>query len=292
MKKSPIPPVASLPADFPWGQTVGLLLDALQVENLVQRLYEWSPAPQVHLLYQGTQWAEINHLSPCLIQLHTPDDPVLSQFLSNTRKLWGYLLASDGTWDELLAHLRWLTCFQPPQDEELFLRISDPVVARALFAAEHHPGATLFGPCQQIIVANAPLEGWAQFKRSGEKALPGYDKPFMANEAQWAALKAATLDKSVSALYQHMERFFPAYQADLTPAQRLGHIHQLAVSAMEQGFQSEREIWLYANVFGFLGDEPLEQHPDILELLTVNSEMTFFERVSRAAALAAERGVQ
>ena len=289
MNKPSMSPVTQLPDDFPWDQTVGLLLDALQVDNLLQQLYEWSGAPQVHLLYHGTQWDELSRISPCLIRLRDQDDPVLLQFLANTSKLWGYLLVSDGPWDELLAHMRWLTSFQPPQDEEMFLRISDPAVAQALFAAEHYPAAELFGPCQQVIVANAPLEGWTQFKRIGEKAIPKHDKPFMVSEGQWKALKAVTFAKSMRALYQHMQRFFPGYRADLTPAQRLDHIHQLAGSAIAAGFESEREIWLYANVFGFLGDEALEQHPDILELLTVRSELTTHQRVHRAATLAAER---
>lgn len=290
MREPSMPPVTPLPDHFPWDQTIGLLLDALQVENLIQRLYEWSDASEVHVLYQGTQWAEISQISPCLIRLRDQDDPVLLQFLTNTQKLWGYLLVCDGTWDELLAHMRWLTSFQPPQDEEMFLRISDPAIAQALFAVEHFPGVALFGPCQQIIVANAPLDGWAQFDRPGEKVISRYDKPYVASEAQWAALKTAAFRKSMGALYQHMQRFFPYYRADLTPAQRLDHIHQLAKSAIEKGFSSEQEIWLYANVFGFLGEEGPEQHPDIFELLTVSSTLTTLQRVERAAALAAERG--
>ena len=289
MNKPSMSPVIQLPDDFPWDQTVGLLLDALQVDNLLQRLYEWSGAPNVHLLYHGTQWDELSRISPCLIRLRDQDDPVLLQFLANTAKLWGYVLVSDGPWEELLAHMRWLTSFQPPQDEEMFLRISDPAVAQALFAAERYPASELFGPCQQIIAANAPFEGWTQFRRIGEKTIVKYDKPYMASEAQWTALKVTTFAKSMRALYQHMQRFFPGYRADLTPAQRLDHIHRLAGSAIAAGFESEREIWLYANVFGFLGDEALEQHPDILELLTVRSELTTHQRVHRAATLAAER---
>ena len=291
MSRPTMTPVTQLPDDFPWDQTVGLLLDGLQVQNLIQRLYEWSGAPQLHVLYQGTQWGEISRISPCLIHLHKQDDPVLVQFLANTSKLWGYLLVSDGPWDALLTHMRWLTSFQPPQDEEMFLRIADPAVAQALFAAEHYPAAELFGPCQQIIVANAPLGGWTQFRRPDEKTLPRYDRPYTANDAQWSALKAVTFAKSMRGLYQHMQRFFPGYRTDLTPEQRLDHIHQLAASAIADGFASEQEIWLYATVFGFLGNEALEDHPDILELLTVRSELTPLQRVNRAATLAAQPSI-
>jgi hypothetical protein len=278
----------SLPDDFPWGQTVGLLLDAIQVKNLLQRLYQWNPAPRVSVLYHGTRWAEISRLSPCLVRLHDPDDPVLLQFLAHTQELWGYLLVSDGSWDELVAHIRWLTCFHPPQGEDMYLRISDPAVALALFAAERAPGLDLFGPCQQIVVSNAPRDGWAQLKRPGEKYIPQYDKTFVASDAQWRALKGVAFDKSMGALYQHMQRFFPGYRAELTSEQRLERIHQLARSAIEKGFETKQEIWLYANVFGFLGDNVLEQYPDIAELLTVRSELSTLERIDRAASMAAD----
>lgn len=283
---------SALPDEFPWGQTVGLLLDALQVKNLLQCLHEWGGALQVEVLYTGTQWGGISRLSPCLVRVRDCNDPVLLQFLSNTQGLWGYLLVSDGTWGELLAHMRWLTSFRPPQDEEMFLRISDPAVAHALFAAGHHPGVALFGPCQEVVVANAPRQGWTQFKRTGAKPVAEYGKPYTVNEAQWAALRAVPFNKSVSALYEHMQRFFPDYRADLTPLQRLEHVQQLSRTAIEKGFISEHEIWLYANLFGFLGDDALEQHPDIRELLSSRSELTPLQRVDRAATLAEQRSSQ
>jgi hypothetical protein len=281
-----------LPDDFPWDQTVGLLLDALQVKDLLRCVYEWSAAVQVDVLYLGTQWASISHCSPCLIRPRDRDDPVLLQFLANTEHQWGYLLISDGPWQQLLAHIRWLTSFQAPQYEEMYLRISDPAVARALFSADVYPPSQLFGPCQQVIVANSPLSGWTAYRRNAEAVIPIYQKPYMASDAQWAALKTVAFDKSIARLYLHMQRFFPDYRADLSPQYRLKHIHRLACSAIEKGFEREREIWLYTNVFGFLGDDVLVQHPDIAELLTIKSELTSFQRVERAAELAAQRSAQ
>ena len=45
---------------------------------------------------------------------------------------------------------------------------------------------------------------------------------------------------------------------------------------------------MYANVFGFLGGDVFELHPEIAELLTVRSELSTLERVDRAATMAAE----
>lgn len=278
-----------LPYDFPWEQTVALLLDAFQVKDLLRRLYEWNPLPQVSVLYQGTQWADLSHVSPCLVRVCDRDDPVLSQFLTHSRGLWGYVVVSDRPWDELLLHLRWLTSFQPPQGKEMFLRISDPAVAQALFAIEHGAGLEVFGPCQEVLIANAALDEWMPIKRPGDKVVAQYANPFRANDAQWDALKSVAYSKSMSRLYSHMQRFFPDYLSQLTAEQRLEHIYQLACSAAGKGFESEQEIYLYANVFGSLGDGVLEQHPDIAQLLKVRSRAATLQRVTAAAALATQR---
>lgn len=284
-------PAMPLPADLPWGQTVGLLLDALQVKDLIRRLYEWSPSPEVSVLYNGTQWAQISQLSPCLVRLRDCNDPALLQFLANASSGWGYLLISDGSWDDLVAHLRWLTSIRPALYDEMYLRISQPDVAHALFAPEHHPCAELFGPCQMII-AHYPMQGWRQYSRQGDRPAALYREPYTPNDSQWAALKAIAYRKSVNQLYQHMRRFFPEYRADLSAEQRLERVDQLVASAIDSGFRTRQEIWLYANVFGFLGDEGLKEHPDIVELLSKESSLTPYQRVDRAATLAAERSAQ
>ncbi|SQF97802.1 Uncharacterised protein [Paucimonas lemoignei] len=281
-----------LPDDFPWDKTIGLLLDALQIKNIRQRLYEWCAAPEVDLLYGGTCWAEFSHISPCLIRIRDAYNPILQQFLANTGDDWGYLLVSDGSWKELLAHMRWLTSFCPVPDDEMYLRISYPDIAHALFAPECFPRAEVFGPCQQVVVANDRFEGWRQYHRPGDRLLQVPNAPYITNEAQWVALKAVNFRLSVKNLYRHMSDLFPGYRADLTPRQRLERVHQLVDSAIERGFRTRHEIWLYANVFGFLGDEGVQSHPDIVNLLTIESDLTSFERVDRAATLAQQRSIQ
>ena len=276
--------------DFPWQLTVGLLLDALEVKALLTQIYQWSPAPELDVLYQQTQWAGIGQLSPCLVRVRSSEDPVLLQFLANVEKPWGYLWVCEGSWSQLVAHVRWLTSFRPPVGDEMYLRISQPAVAHALFADEHCPGVDLFGPCREIIVA-PPVPGeWRRYRRSGATVNPQYSTPYVASDAQWSALKAVASDQSVAALYQHMQRFFPTYRADLTAAQRFQHLRALAQQAVDKGFSAEREIWLYANIFGFLGDSVLDQLPDIRSLLE-DGALTPFERVNQAATVAAERSV-
>lgn len=287
-----ITPAIHLPDDFTWDKPVGLLLDAIQVKNLVRRLYEWAPAPEANVLYHSTRWASISQLSPCLVRVRDDQNPILQQFLANTADNWGYLLVSDGSWDELLTHVRWLTSIRPAQHDDMYLRISSPDVAHALFDPELHPEVDLFGPCQTVLASQHPVPGWRQYQRPGEKPSSRPARSFIPNDAQWAALQTIAYRTSVNQLYAHMSRFFPQYLTDLSPDQRLERIHQKVASAIERGFRTRREIWLYANVFGFLGDEGLQSHPDIVELLNRKSDLTPHQRIDRAATLAAQRSTQ
>lgn len=282
----------SLPDDFTWDKPVGLLLDAIQVKNLLRSLYEWSPAPEAQVLYNGTRWASISQLSPCLVRIRDDQNPILQQFLANTADNWGYLLVSDGSWDELLAHVRWLTSIRPAGHDDMYLRISSPDVAHAIFDPEHNPGVEVFGPCHTALVTQHPVPGWRQYRRPGERPSSCLAESYAPNDAQWAAIQMTAYRMSVNELYSHMSRFFPQYLAELSPEQRLERIHQMVASAIERGFRTRREIWLYANVFGFLGDEGLQSHPDIVELLTRKSDLTPHQRVDRAANLAAQRSTQ
>ncbi|MOA62566.1 hypothetical protein D3C78_1880240 [compost metagenome] len=63
----------------------------------------------------------------------------------------------------------------------------------------------------------------------------------------------------------------------------------MASTAYAQGFSSERDITLYANIFGFLGEHVLDDHADIAQLLTQKSPETPTQRIERAAELAQER---
>lgn len=72
-------PRLALPDDLLWQPSVGLLLDAVQVEHLLQRLFKWNELPAVEVLYLGTRLSEFRDQSPCLVRLTDPNDPILAQ---------------------------------------------------------------------------------------------------------------------------------------------------------------------------------------------------------------------
>lgn len=279
-----------LPQGLPWNGTVGLLLDGVSVEKLPQHLYQWTENPEFEPLYLGTRWAELGDISPCLVQIKAQNNPVLTRFLNASRQEWGHLVFSDQSWDQLVAHFRWLTSVMHPLGEEVLLRIADPAVTHALLAhAETIKDPTLFGPCKQIVTADAALDCWYINNRPGNAPEPDHSKRYRLSEAQLSQLDEVNFRSVVMRLDAHMQEYFPSYQAQSTPQQRWEHLHGLASTSYDRGFNTELDITLYANIHGFLGERALEEHPDLDAILKTPSEQTPAQRLEKVADIAQER---
>jgi hypothetical protein len=290
MLKSEFPLENGLPQGLPWNGTVGLLLDGVSVEKLPQHLYQWTENPEFEPLYLGTRWAELGDISPCLVQIKAQNNPVLTRYLNASRQEWGHLVFSDQSWDQLVAHFRWLISVMHPLGEEVLLRIADPAVTHALLAhAETIKDPTLFGPCKQIVTADAALDCWYIHNRPGNAPKPDHSKRYRLSEAQLSQLDEVNFRNVVMRLDAHMQEYFPSYQAQSTPQQRWEHLHALASTSYDRGFNTELDITLYANIHGFLGERALEEHPDLDAILKTPSEQTPAQRLERVADIAQER---
>jgi len=290
MLKSEFPLENGLPQGLPWNGTVGLLLDGVSVEKLPQHLYQWTETPEFEPLYLGTRWAELGDISPCLVQIKAQNNPILTRFLNASREEWGHLVFSDQSWDQLVTHFRWLTSVMHPLGEEVLLRIADPAVTHALLAhAETIKDPTLFGPCKQIVTADAALDCWYINNRPGSAPAPDHSKRYRLSEAQLSQLDEVNFRNVVMRLDAHMQEYFPSYQAQSTPRQRWEHLHALASTSYDRGFNTELDITLYANIHGFLGERALEEHPDLDAILKTPSEQTPAQRLEQVADIAQER---
>ncbi|AIS10532.1 hypothetical protein JM49_02250 [Pseudomonas chlororaphis subsp. aurantiaca] len=279
-----------LPPELPWHGSVSLLLDGVSVEKLPQQLFQWSQSPDFEPLYLCTRWAELGDISPCLVNIEGQQNPILAQFLANASKEWGYLLFSDAPWRQIIEHLRWLTSVRHPQGEEVLLRLADPAVAHALLShGEQLKDPTLFGPCTQILTADAAAGVWHLHHRPGLVPAPHHDQPYRLSDEQLSLLNEVSFRGVVMRLDEHMQEYFPAYRAHATPRQRWEHLHQLASHAYERGFASELDITLYANIHGFLGERALEEHPDLDARLKTPSAHTPAQRLEQVADIAMQR---
>ncbi len=279
-----------LPAALPWDASAYLLLDGISVDGLAQRLYQWSESPDFDVLYLDTSWAELSDVSPCLICLSGQQDPALAAFVQNSHDEWGYLVFSRASRDEVLKHLRWLVAVRHPQGEAMLLRLADPAVMQALLGPTlRDADTTLWGPIEQIVVADRMQNGWHQLQRPGYAAVARHDRPYQLADAQLERLGEVSFRGILIRLDEHLREYFPDYQQALNPPERWQHLRTLAEQAYALGFNSEQDITLYTNIFGLLGDSALQAHADIAELLTQKSSLTPSQRIEQAADLAYAR---
>ena len=282
----------ALPSELPWSKQAYLLLDGVTVEALPRRLYEWHDDPAFEVLYLETHWAELKDLSPCLVTLQGPHDPALAAFLAQAEEEWGYLLFSDAERDDLLAHLRWLTSVLHPSGEEVLLRLADPAVAQALLKQSMDIGdATLFGPIEQVLAGDRLEERWHWPERPGPVAKTNRDKPYTLSSEQLERLGEVAFRGVLIRLDEHLSEHFPDHARPRQGHERWAYLQDLANSAYSKGFDSEHDITLFANIFGFLGEDALQTHPDIAALLASPS-LVPAEHIEQAADLAYARATQ
>ncbi len=280
----------SLPHDLPWSVPAYLLLDGVSTPDLPQCLQRWnSPA---YCLYQGTRWQELADISPYLITLNGADDPLLTYFQESAALEWGFLLFSDADTATLCKHWRRLLAVKHPSTVEVMLRIGDPAVMHQLLDLAQQANSTRwFGPVQHLCLPDGLRATWLQHQRV-DHAAPDTPEIYQLTEGELTALGEAQFHQSVIGLNDHLRRYFPGFMASCADRERLRFAEKTAQQAYEQGFTSEQEITLYANVLGYLAGQPLESHPDIVELLTVPSQQSPLKRVQRAAELAHERSTR
>ncbi|MFJ2539718.1 MULTISPECIES: DUF4123 domain-containing protein [unclassified Pseudomonas] len=275
-----------LPNDLPWKTPAYLLLDGVSVPNLAQQLYQWDN--QAYSLYQSTRWQELSDISPYLIALKGPSDPLLAHFLENSALEWGYLLFSTTDAHVLWGHWRNLLTVEHPSGVEVMPRIADPAVMHQLFGlAEQASSARWFGPVEYICLPDGVETLWHQHKRP-EPAI-AEPQTYRLTDKELTVLGEVEFRNFVSSLNEHLEKYFPEYMATFPEQDRRPYAQKIADEAYEQGFASEQEITLYANVHGYLAGEPLTDHPDIVRLLTQSTPDAPLKRVERAAELAESR---
>lgn len=280
----------SIPVDLPWRLPAALILDGVSLSDLPKKLYDWSVQPAFEPLYLETTQAPLVDVSPCLVAIEGQDDPVLNQYLSLVDDDCGYLLFSSAPWEVQVQHLRWLTRVQMPSGDTVLLRLADPAVFSTLLSrATTDQRASLLGPFERMVMPD-PLSGvWREFKQQAQILEVSNQLPYRLSDEQLSALGDVSFQQVVARLDLHMKTNFPAYGAEWGQAARRAELTQLADNAYALGFCSERDIYLYAGIFGLLGETALNVHLDISQLLHERSPQTPSQRLQRAYEMAQGR---
>jgi hypothetical protein len=273
-----------LPDNLPWAMPAYLLLDGVSASKLAQRLLRWdNPA---YCLYRGSRWQELSDISPYLISLKGAHDPLLAYYQENAALEWGYLLFSAVDALVLCQHWRRLLSVEHPSGIEVMPRIADPAVIHQLLGLAQT--ARWFGPVEHVCLPDSLQATWHLHARP-DHAAPDSPDPYRLTDQELTALGEVEFRRWVFGLSDHLHTHFPEFIASYPAHERLRYAHQVAQEAYQQGFTSEQEITLYANVLGYLAGQPLADHADIVELLTVSTAQSPLTHLQRAAVLAQSR---
>ncbi|MCS2610805.1 DUF4123 domain-containing protein [Halomonas dongshanensis] len=270
-----------------------LILDGVRVEKLAKHLYAWAGdnAWEGDLLYAGTPWAAMSDISPWLIALSGPQDPILTRYLDEGLEAeWGYLIDSSASLMTLSHHLRRLLQVRSAAGTPVLLRLADPAVMASLLADGSDPTVTPWGPIEQLLLPDDVQECWLR-SSPREDTRPCDNIPptgYRLNDTQEQQLKACDQRRDLRALYRFTDRYCP----DWLPSNRLARYEVLSAilgEARQYGYLTPREWGVLCTLFAqrqCLSWEALKtQWPAVYRQLTANLEGGAMARLEQARLL-------
>ncbi|QHD02051.1 hypothetical protein PspS04_17525 [Pseudomonas sp. S04] len=275
----------SLPGGLPWDeQQACLLLDGATISDLPTRVKQLSPAASTFALYDQPPFSALRDISPLLVAIQRPDDPLAQFYLQHAHEEWGVLLFSAAPVFSVAEHLRKLVTIEMPAGPAALLRLADAAVAQALFASADQ---CLFGPLSCVVTADSVNAVW-QCQRPRQAQCPALAVPYRLSHEQDAALQQVDRRRTLLELDAHLRRHFPEFHPGLSVAQRWPMLERCETQACALGLSSQSELFHYANVMTWLDGSDVDQHPRIHHMLHTPSLQSPGERVALAADLACQ----
>jgi len=157
-------PISQSPFDhLPWPDhsVVALILDGVAISQLGKHIYQWAGDQPVNAecLYAATRWEVMSDLSPWLVWLSGPEDPVLQGFLKQgPMQENGYLLVSAQDRATVSRWLRSLLSVETAQGCDELMRIAHPALARSVIG-NNLTGSDI-GIVDKLIVPDCISEQW------------------------------------------------------------------------------------------------------------------------------------
>ncbi|KAB0502867.1 DUF4123 domain-containing protein [Pseudomonas lini] len=273
----------SLPEDLPWSeQQAFLLLDGTTFSDLPQRLKQLSPGASTVALYDCPSFTALRDISPLLVAVQRPDEPLVQFYLEHAHEESSVLLFSRDSAHAVAEHLRKLLTVELPEGMPVLLRLADAAVAQALFGSGNQ---RLFGPIVCVVMADSVSADWQRHQPRLPEC-PELTTPYRLSPELNAALDRVDRRRMLLELDAHLLKYFPDRHGGETVAQRWPMLEQLEAEAGALGLSSQSELFHYANVIASLDGSPLDQHPHINRLLHTPSLQSPGERVALAADLA------
>ncbi|WP_339650721.1 DUF4123 domain-containing protein [Halopseudomonas pelagia] len=233
-----------------------LLLDGAQIDNLLQRIYELEPAPEPHLLYRQTRYAELADVGPVLVRTE-PGSALHAHFHATWAQTAGCELDSSMPEPAIVSHLRSLIHIRTDGDVVLLFRYYDPRIMRLWLADLSIPvREQVMGPIDNISFSGFESGSVQRFANQSKTAGQRYeDRPWLQLSGnQLARLNIAKEQCFDQRLVEHVNRWFPDCLAKADAQQRQQWAAACRRSAAEYGYSSASDVARWAGCVALKGN--------------------------------------
>ncbi|WP_417517367.1 DUF4123 domain-containing protein [Marinobacter sp.] len=258
-------PISDSPFDhiqWPEHGAVGLILDGVATPEPGKKIYQWAGDQPIsaECLYAATRWEAISDLSPWLVWLSGPEDPVLEGFLEKgPAQEQGYLLisATDRTtftrW--MRSHLQIVTA---PECEEL-VRIAHPALARSVIGNNLTRSSSFV--VERLIVPDRIHQQWHVIEPRGiwPRATDDQIKGITVSPELMSAFEDFNRRKDALSIWDSLEEPVRSQLGGLRLCNAYSALRKSLDDALDAGCSSLRQVmqFLFDTVPGQTGGRPL-----------------------------------
>ncbi len=259
-------------------ETLYLLVDGSQIENLVKQLYSISGELNLEAIYLFEPYKVLQPVSPYLIQA---TESVKQWFLELNQPMAGYFFSSSLVLRRAAEQLRTLIKAESPYGSSVFVKMANSECAHVLLSTNT---PHLWQAINQAWLVTR--DGWLHLIKPESIQLVSHDTHKFTDE-QWQLMGKITWRNTLEKVETHMLKWFPErYKQSFSQPQSL---EEQARSAYQLGFGGERDLLQFFNVIGFLGLEVItsdKEYPEVNKLIQQTSQQTPSQRIEQAAELA------
>ncbi|WP_391087091.1 DUF4123 domain-containing protein [Vibrio sp. NH-UV-68] len=262
--------------DLSKGERLYLIVDGAQIEGLARTLYALNGPINVEPIYMMPPHDQLLEVSPYIVHA---TKAIQDWFLAQNKPMSGYFVASAKSLEIICENYRNFIIAESPYGSQLYIKMANSECAW-VFYSTHTP--QFWNDISQVWIPTR--KGWQSaicpdLNRNRDK--------LKISDEQWSLLGKVSWDTTVIKLKDHVLKWFPLLLDG--NVESLSWVETYALSAYKQGFTSERDLMMYMNIIGFLGEDKFldeRLYPDIHDLILNASQQTPSQRVEKAANLA------
>ncbi|MDC5821584.1 DUF4123 domain-containing protein [Vibrio europaeus] len=253
-----------------------LVVDGAQIEGLASKLYALDGPLHIEPIYMKPPYDQLIEVSPYIVQA---SKSVRDWFFELNNSLAGYFIASSHSLERICENYRNLIIADSPYGSKVYVKMAHSECAWVFYST--------YTPQFWNDISKVWIPTRKEWKAAQTPDIGSNDKNLKISDEQWALLGKISWNTTVEKLTLHVFKWFPTLLENR--AESISWVEQHALTAYEKGFTSERDLLMYINVIGFLGEDKfLDQkvYPDIYQLIEMPSQKTPSQRIEAASELA------